>query len=81
VRRRSMVGAILGALTITLGTMLVLVAGSLVVFGIELVIDMWDSDAGGRVGPGAPFAALAAVAALVGLLLDLTSRRPTVTSR
>lgn len=81
VRCRGMLGSVIGDSSIMLGTLASLAAGAVALFGIDVVIDMWDSDAGGRPGVGRTFAVAAAVSALVGLVVDLVSRRPTVPPR
>ena len=78
--RRSLFAIVGGVLLCLIGLLLVGLTIALATYGNSLIIDMWDSDAAGRPGPGGIVIVTGAVCALVGLLLDIGPLRRRATS-
>lgn len=74
VRRRGHIGVALGVMMITCGVLCTFATGALAMFGIDAVIEFWDSDAVGRPGSGRAYLVVGSVAVMIGLTIDSTSR-------
>lgn len=73
--RGSLFAIVGGVLLDLVGVLLVGLVVALATYGNTVIVDMWDSDAGGRHGPGVIVIVAGALCALVGLVLDIGGGR------